>query len=81
MSPDAKSLLDAALQLPESQRAEVAASLIESLDDGFDEDAEVAWQAEADRRLDDMLSGRAKGVSWSEARRRILGQQDGNAAA
>jgi len=63
MSPDAKSLLDAALQLPESQRAEFAAILIESLDEGFDEDAEAAWQAEAERRLDDMLRGCGRGDS------------------
>ena len=72
MSDPAK-VLKEALKLPESARAALAGSLIDSLDSEVDEDAEQAWHAEIARRLDKSNSGSATRVPWSVARRRIFG--------
>ena len=74
MKQDPTRLLKEALKLPQDARAALAASLLDSLDQEVDEDAESAWQAEIDRRLRELDSGRVKPVPWSEARRRIAGQ-------
>jgi putative addiction module component (TIGR02574 family) len=71
-SPEAKKLLDDALQLPTSARAALTAQLLQSLDTEADEGAEAAWSAEIAKRLKDLETGRAK-VFWPEARRQILG--------
>ncbi len=73
MNGDPTRLLEEALKLPQDARAALAASLLDSLDQEVDEDAESAWQAEIDRRLRELDSGRVKPVPWSEARRRIAG--------
>jgi putative addiction module component (TIGR02574 family) len=68
---DPKQLLIEALGLPEEERAALASELLDSLDSEVDADAEAAWAAEIRARIDDIESGRAKLVPWSEARRRI----------
>ena len=72
----AGALLDDALQLTESERAELAARLIESLDPEADDDVAVAWDAEIRDRLDDFDAGRIRPVPWNEARRMILDDDD-----
>jgi len=71
---DLAKVLEEALKLPESARAALAGSLIDSLEDEVDEDAEQAWNTEIARRLDELNSGSARTVPWSEARRRIFGE-------
>ena len=71
MSEDAIEILKKALTLPVSERAELAGSLIESLDDTEDPSVETAWDAEIIRRMDELDSGRVKPVSLEEARRRL----------
>jgi putative addiction module component (TIGR02574 family) len=66
-------LLKQALRLPPEERAALAASLIGSLDQEVDEDAEAAWEAEIHRRLAELDSRTVKTIPWSEARRRISG--------
>jgi hypothetical protein len=46
MTPEADRLLKEALQLPPEARAALAGSLIDSLDEAVDPDAEQAWAAE-----------------------------------
>ena len=72
MTREATELLEKALRLPPKARAALIASLIESLDGTSDEDAEVAWQAEIDRRARALDEGDVKLVPWAEARRQIL---------
>lgn len=72
MSPNASKLLEEALKLPMEARAALAGSLLESLDETVDEDAEQAWAVEIARRLEEVQSGKVKAVPWAEARRRIL---------
>jgi putative addiction module component (TIGR02574 family) len=77
MNTTAKQLYDNALALPDSERAELAAWLIESLDPGVDPEVEEAWDAEIQRRIEDLDSGRVTAVPWPEARRMILGLSGG----
>jgi len=72
MKRDTTKILEEALKLPIEARAALAGSLLESLDQVVDEDAETAWADEIARRVDELNTGKAKTVPWSEARRRIL---------
>lgn len=80
MSTTAKQLYNNALSLPESERAELAAWLIESLDTGVDDDVNAAWDDEIKRRIEELDSGTVTTVPWPEARRMILGLSDGPSA-
>ena len=71
MSQEAADLLKKALSLPVSERADLAGSLIESLDNAQDESVEAAWDEEVARRMADIDSGTVKPVSLEEARRRL----------
>jgi len=71
MSEDAIEILKKALALPVAERAEVAGSLIESLDEAEDGSVETAWEIEIIRRMKDLDSGKAMPVSLEEARRRL----------
>jgi putative addiction module component (TIGR02574 family) len=73
MMQEANELLKKALALPEKERAELAGSLIESLDATVDEDVEAAWQQEIARRLEDVKSGKVKTIPWDDVRKRGLG--------
>jgi len=73
MTADTSKLLEEALKLPVEARAALAGSLLESLDETVDEDAEAAWAEEIARRVRELDSGKAKTIPWSEARRMILG--------
>jgi putative addiction module component (TIGR02574 family) len=66
MTERSMELLEKALALSEEERAELAASLLQSLDQGSDEDAEAAWRKEIDRRLEKLNSGEAQTISWDE---------------
>ena len=50
-----------ALRLPARERARLAERLISSLDEETDPDAEKLWVEEAERRLEELSSGAAKG--------------------
>lgn len=51
----------------------MAGSLLDSLDTTVDADAEGKWEQEIARRLKDLDSSPTRVVSWSDARRKILG--------
>jgi putative addiction module component (TIGR02574 family) len=70
MSPETDELLQKAMTLPLEDRAELASSLIDSLDETVDEDAEVAWQQEVVRRMDEIRSGKVKTIPWREVQRK-----------
>jgi len=72
MTQEAAELLKKALSLAVSERADLAGSLIESLDETQDESVEAAWDEEVARRMADIDSGGVKPVSLEEARRRLL---------
>jgi putative addiction module component (TIGR02574 family) len=71
MSPEADELLKKAMALPPWERGALAASLIESLDEGEpDLDVEEAWQHEVARRMEEIDSGKVEPVPWLEVKRR-----------
>ncbi len=70
MTQEARELLQKALALPEQERAELAGSLIASLDKIVDQDAEAAWQQEIVRRAREVESGTVEAVSWEEVKQK-----------
>jgi putative addiction module component (TIGR02574 family) len=72
MTQEAADLLKKALSLPVSERADLAGSLIESLDNTQDESVQAAWDEEVARRMADIDSGGVKPVLLEDARRRLL---------
>ena len=60
-----------ALLLSEAERAELAHSLILSLEADTDEDAETAWDAELGKRLQKIESGESKGRPVEDILREI----------
>ena len=62
MADPARELESKALQLPAKERARLAERLISSLDQETDPDAEMLWLQEAERRLDELESGKVAGI-------------------
>lgn len=71
MSRDVSDLLKQALALPPEARAALAGSLLESLDETFDESAEDEWNKEIARRIAELDSGKVKPIPGAKARRQI----------
>ncbi len=71
MREDTLEILKRALKLPPEARAALAGTLLDSLDQEIDEEAESAWEKEIARRLESIDTGVVRTVPWSEARRRI----------
>ena len=71
MTQQALDLLQKALSLSEEERADLACSLMESLDEKVEQGVESAWNEEISSRIADLDSGKAKTVPWDEIRRRI----------
>jgi putative addiction module component (TIGR02574 family) len=65
---EASELLKKALTLPDKERADLAASLIDSLDTTVDDGVDAAWQEEIARRLQDIETGHVKAIPWEEVR-------------
>ena len=68
----AKRVADEALKLPAEARAALAGTLLDSLDEEVDEDAEAAWSDEIAKRVRELQDGSVKTIPWSEVRRSIL---------
>jgi len=66
MSTEPQQLLDVALSLPESDRANIAASLLRSLDAPNDPGADAAWATEIERRIRSIDDGSTKLVAWDD---------------
>ena len=62
MGDPARKIESQALQLPPKERARLAQRLIASLDPESDRDAEQVWLQEAERRLDELESGKVAGI-------------------
>jgi putative addiction module component (TIGR02574 family) len=72
MSPEVDELLKRAMSLSPEDRGALAASLLDSLDEGLevDLDVEAAWQHEIVRRMEEVRSGKAKTIPWREVQQR-----------
>lgn len=66
MITDFKEIQHSALELDEKHRAELAKSLINSLDEQVDEDIEQVWIDEIQRRKAEIKSGKVTPISGQE---------------
>ena len=66
MSSMAKRIITEGMNLSSSERAQIAEELISSLDKQPDEEVEKAWQAEINRRIDEVESGKVQCIPWEE---------------
>lgn len=65
-------VFEAALTLPEGERAELAHRLIATLDDPDDPDVVAAeWSTELSRRLAGIETGTTTGIPWEELRKQL----------
>ena len=62
MAGAARNLESKALKLSRRERARLAQFLISSLDQQVDGDVEKLWVEEAERRLDELKSGKVAGI-------------------
>ena len=78
VTAEAERLLEAAMKLPDAERAELAVILADSIGDGSsDEEIEAAWVAEAKRRLQDIRAGKSKTIPWEDTDRKLRAMLDG----
>jgi putative addiction module component (TIGR02574 family) len=70
MTRETKELLERALKLPLKERAKLAKSIMESVDEESDDPVAVekAWAAEIKRRVRDIDEGRVKGIPGDKVR-------------
>ena len=66
MDTQPEQLLDIALALPEKARANLAASLIRSLDATPDPSADAAWASEIERRIHEIDQGTVELKPWDD---------------
>ena len=71
MTKAAQAVLADALRLDADARAELVAELLASLDGPADVDAEAAWDAEIERRVQAIESGEIGLEPWESVKRRI----------
>lgn len=72
MSDEAERVLDAALKLPDAERAELVAILADSIGDGSSpQDVLASWIAEAKRRSELIRRGEMELVDAEEVRARL----------
>jgi len=77
MNAQSQQLLDAALAMPESDRAHLAASLLRSLDPPDDPGADAAWSAEIGRRIRSIDDGSAELLPWNDVTTEMRQRRDG----
>jgi putative addiction module component (TIGR02574 family) len=71
MTQSGLELLQKALTLSDEERAELAASLIDSLEPIVDPGAESEWNREIGQRIENLDAGKAKTVHWEDVQSRI----------
>jgi putative addiction module component (TIGR02574 family) len=74
MKQNIDQILKQALKLPPEARAALAGTLLDSLDEAVDRDAESAWEAEIAMRLKEIDEGKVTLIPWAEAKAKITRQ-------
>lgn len=72
MSEAARKILQEVLELPESERLDLASPIIASVDGPHDAGWETAWLEELDARVAAAGARGEPAATWSDARARIL---------
>jgi putative addiction module component (TIGR02574 family) len=67
MSTDLDQLTAEALKLPLRDRVQLAQRLVSTIDDEVETDTEALWFAEAERRLEELRSGKVQGIDSKDA--------------
>jgi putative addiction module component (TIGR02574 family) len=62
MSTNLDQLTADAMKLPVRDRVQLAQRLVSTIDDEVESDTEALWFAEAERRLDELRSGKVQGI-------------------
>jgi len=75
MTTQSQEVLQSALALPETERAEIAASLIRSLDPETDEDMDAAWASEIQRRVEAIDRGEVRLIPWDDVMQELRGRR------
>ncbi|MGD0269662.1 MAG: addiction module protein [Candidatus Sulfotelmatobacter sp.] len=71
MSPEVSDLLRRALALTVDERAALANTLLDSLEQ-TDESVQAAWDEEVARRMRDLQAGKAVTVPWEQLHQELL---------
>jgi putative addiction module component (TIGR02574 family) len=81
MARTTEDLLEEALALEPGERADLAATLVGSLDSPGDSEIEEAWAREVERRVADVEEGKVETIPWSQARAQLLKRLHGGPVA
>lgn len=77
MTVPAEEVRRAALTLTVAERAELANTLLASLDERIeDTDVVTAWTDEVNRRVDELVAGRVATVPWAEVKAQLAADRD-----
>lgn len=76
MTKIAERVLSEAMSLDATERAELAAKLLDTLDPSTDTDYLAAWDDELKLRLQELDESAVKPIAWTEARRLIQNGTD-----
>ena len=71
MPTKARQVLREALALPPKARADIAGTLLRSLDVPEEAGVDAAWAVEVEQRLREVDSGEARLIPWERVRRRL----------
>jgi len=74
MSAVLKQVIENIEELTSGEKALVAHCLISSLEIKHDESVDNAWAELVEKRFSDLETGTVKGVSWSEIKNEVTGQ-------
>ena len=66
MTRPAKKIVDAAIKLAESDRIQIVEELLASLEPADDDDIDIAWAAEVQRRSREIKEGTVRPIPWKE---------------
>lgn len=74
MATELSQIIRDALELSDADRATLIGMLIESLENGEgpDRDVDAAWAAEAERRWNEIESGKVQTVSWEKVKAKLI---------
>jgi len=72
MTAEPSEVLRAGLTLSPADREEVALRLLDSVDASADQDeVDAAWDAEINKRVDEIRSGNVRMLAWDEVRAQV----------
>ena len=71
MPTKARQVLKEALALPPKARADIAGTLLRSLDASEEAGVDAAWAVEVEQRVREVDSGAARLIPWERVRRRL----------